>query len=189
MQFKLVLCGVVLLAAGLIAYSSIPNVHRTLILQTVPLPSVEPIQIPAGGLVEISHNLSFVSGRQNNLLINLTVISSPGDRGVILFRVFQKNQIVSCQDTKQQSYVVNQDVANQSLRAPVVSPGPYCFAFDNYGSRGAKTVLMATSISSSFEQVSVANDGEMNLMGLGTGALGFLVVIAGFFRKTVIPWE
>src|SRR6266540_26751 len=157
MQFKLVLCGVVLLAAGLIAYSSIPNVHRTSILQTVPLPSVEPIQVPAGGLVEISDNLSFVSGRQNNLLINLTVISSPGDRAVILFQVFQKNQTVSCKDTRQQSYVVNQDASNQSLRAPVANPGPYCFAFDNDGSLTAKTVLMVTSVSSSFEKVSVAN--------------------------------
>ena len=54
---------------------------------------------------------------------------------------------------------------------------------------GAKTILLATAISSNFERIQVANDGEMNFVGLVAGALGFLILVAGLMKKTVIPWE
>ena len=183
------LFGAILLAAGLIAYSSIPNVHRTLILQTLPLPSSAPVQVPAGGLVETTDNLTLVSGRQNYLQVNLTVISSPGQGSIILFQVFQKNLTGSCLDTRQHSYLLNQEVSNRSLQSPIFIPGQYCFVFDNEGSSEAKTILIATSISTSMEQVQITNDGEMNIIGLVAGGLGFLILVAGFLKKTVIPWE
>ncbi len=189
MQFKLVLLGAILLAAGLIAYSSIPNVHRTLILQTLPLPSSEPVQVLAGGLVETTDNLALVSGRQNYLQVNLTVISSPGQGSPILFQVFLKNQTGSCLDTKQHSYLLNQEVSNRSLQAPIFNPGQYCFVFDNEGLNSSKTILFETSIRASMEQVQITNDGEMNIIGLVAGGLGFLILVAGFLKKTVIPWE
>ena len=189
MQFKLVIFGAILLTAGLLAYATIPNVHTISILQTLPLPASDPIPIPARGLVEIVQNVSLVAGRQNTLIINLTISSAPGQPPAVLFQVFQKNQTRSCLETRQQSYLVNQEVSNGTFQAPISRSGPYCFVFDNEGSIGAKTILITTSINSSFEQVKVTNDGEMNLMGLVAGALGFLVVFAGFMKKTVIPWE
>jgi hypothetical protein len=189
MQFKLVLFGALLLAAGLIAYTSIPNVHRTLVLQTLAQPSPEPIQVPAGGLVETTDNLTLVSGRQNYLQVNLTVLSSPGQGSPIVFQAFQKNQTGSCLDTRQHSYLLNQEVSNQSLQAPIFNPGQYCFVFDNEGSNTAKRILIATSISSSLEQIQITNDGEMNIIGLVAGGIGFLILAAGFLKKTVIPWE
>ena len=188
MQFKLVLFGGILLVAGLLAYMAIPNVHTASILQTLPLPS-SAIQVPPGGLVEVVQNLSLVSGRQNSLIVNLTLVSNPGQASGVLFQVFQKNQTRSCLDSRPQAYLVNQEVSNQSLRVPVSSSGPYCFVFDNEGSPAAKTVQIATSISSNYELVTVSNDGEMNIMGLGAGALGFLILVGGLLRKTVIPWE
>lgn len=171
------------------AYASIPNIHTNSVLQTLPLPSSSPILIPASGLVEVVQNLSVVSGRQNALHVNLTVVSGPGETAAILFQVFQENQTRSCLETKQQSYVLNQEVSNTSLQAPISQPGPYCFVFDNEQSVGAKTVQIATSISSSFSQVQTNNDGEMNILGLVAAGLGFLVLVVGFMKKTVIPWE
>jgi len=78
---------------------------------------------------------------------------------------------------------------NSSLLAPLHSPGPYCFVFDNEGSTEAKTIMVTTSTISSFEQVQNTNDGVLNIVGLVMSALGFLVLVAGFMRKTVIPWE
>ncbi len=189
MQFKLVLIGTVLLAAGLLAYAWIPNVHTTPILQTLPLPSSDPIRIPPGGLVGVVQNLSVVAGRQNSLQLNLTTISGLGQTTPLQLLVFQRNQTRSCLDTKNQSYILNQEVLNSSLLVPVPSPGPYCFVFDNEGSMEAKTIMITTSIILSFEQVQITNDGVLNIVGLAMGGLGFLILVAGFMKKTVIPWE
>jgi len=189
MQFKLVLLGAILLAGGLIAYSTIPNVHTTPIFQTIQLPSSEPLQLPAGGVVEVPQNLSVVDTRQNTLVMNLTIVSSPGQSNTFLFQVFRNNGTRSCLDATQRSYIFNREVTNGSFQAPIPNSGKYCFVFDNEASTGAKTIVLKTSISSNFDQVQIANDGQMNFMGLFTGAFGFLVLLAGALRKTVIPWE
>lgn len=189
MQFKLVLLGAILLSGGLIAYTTIPNVHTTPILQTLPLPTSDPFQIPAGSVLEVPQNLSVVTTRHNILMMNLTIVSAPGHFSSLLFQVFQKNETRSCSNTTQRAYIFNQEVTNGSFRASIVSSGQYCFVFDNGNSIGAKTILLATAIRSNFEQIQVANDGEMNFVGLVAGALGFLILVAGFMKKTVIPWE
>ena len=189
MQFKLVLLGAILLASGLIAYSSIPNIHRTPILQTQPLPAYNPITIPGAGAVELTYNLTVANGRQNIFLANVTVASSSGQTSTVLFQLFPKNQNQTCIDAHPKSYIANQEVSNQSLRIPINSSGPYCLMLDNEASPKAKTVILATSIRSSFEQVQVTNDGEMNIVGLGVGGFGFLVVVAGILKRTIIPWE
>ena len=189
MRFKLVLLGAILLSGGLIAYTTIPNVHTTPILQTLPLPTSDPFQIPAGSVLEVPQNLSVVTTRHNILMMNLTIVSAPGHFSSLLFQVFQKNETRSCSNTTQRAYIFNQEVTNGSFRASIVSSGQYCFVFDNGNSIGAKTILLATAIRSNFEQIQVANDGEMNFVGLVAGALGFLILVAGFMKKTVIPWE
>jgi hypothetical protein len=188
-QFKLVLLGALLLSGGLIAYSTLPNVHTTPILQTLPLPTSDPFQIPAGSVLEVPQNLSVVTTRHNTLLMNLTIVSSPGQSSSLLFQIFQKNETRSCPNTTERAYIFNQEVTNGSFRASIPSSGQYCFVFDNGGSMGAKTILLATAISSNFERIQVANDGEMNIVGLVGGALGSLILVAGFMKKTVIPWE
>lgn len=189
MQFKLVVLGAFLLSGGLIAYTTIPNVHTTPILQTLPLPTSDPFQIPAGSVLEVPQNLSVVTTRHNTLLMNLTIFSAPGQSSSLLFQVFQKNETRSCPNTYERAYIFNQEVTNGSFRASIPSSGQYCFVFDNGSSIGAKTILLATAISSNFERIQVANDGEMNFVGLVAGALGFLILVAGFMKKTVIPWE
>jgi len=41
----------------------------------------------------------------------------------------------------------------------------------------------------STEKVLIARDGSANTVGLGLGALGLVVVIYGYSRKSIIPWE
>lgn len=177
------------MSSGLLAYTMIPNVHTTPIHQTLSLPSLDPYQIPAGSVLEVPQNLSVVNTRQNTLMMNMTIASAPGQPALLLFQIFQKNETLSCSNTSNRSFIFNQGVTNGSFRAAIPGSGQYCFIFDNESSLGAKTITLAIAISSSFDQVQVANDGEMNLVGLVAGALGFLILAAGLMKKTVIPWE
>ncbi len=188
MQFKLVLLGAILLVIGLLAYSSIPNIHKTSIFQSQPLPAQAPVIVPGNGATQIAKNLTIFQGRQNQLQINVTVTSSPAQASTVVLKIFQGNDTKSCLDP-QKSYLVNQDVSNQTLSPSVNNSGLYCFDFENLASKNPRTVTIAASINTNFVQVQVANDGEMNIAGLGLGAFGFLVALFGISRKTVIPWE
>jgi len=121
--------------------------------------------------------------------MNMTITSSSGQPALLLFQIFQKNETRSCTNTTTPPYIFNQEVTNGTFRATIPRSGQYCFIFDNESSQGPKTITLATAISSSFEQVQVANDGEMNIVGVVAGALGFLILVAGLMKKTVIPWE
>lgn len=188
MQFKLVLLGTILLVIGLVAYTAIPNIHRTPVFQATPLPSLTPLTVPASGATQIARNLTLVQGGQNQLQINITVTSTPPQPSTLVVKVFQGNNTRSCLDP-QKSYLVNQEVSNATLQTPVNNSGLYCFNFENLDSQNPKTVTMTASVNSNFVQVQVTNDGGMNLVGLGLAAFGFLVALVGFARKTVIPWE
>ena len=145
--------------------------------------------VPGAGIVEITYNLSLVPERQNELVANITVTSDSGQATPLLFEIFQRNQTQSCLNTLPKSYLASQEISNESLRIPISRSGSYCFVFDNEASQAYKSVLLATSVSSTFDEVRVSNDGEVNIAGLGVGALGFLLALTGFFKKTVIPWE
>ena len=189
MQFKLFLLGGILLAIGLIAYASIPNVHQTQISESQPLSAQDPMTVPAAGDSEVVNNLTLYQGRQNQLQTNITVTSKLGQARTILFQLYPKNQTGSCLN-QPKTYLVNQEITNQSfLQTPVTSSGNYCFIFRNENSPISKIVQLTATINTSFVQVQVTNDGGMNMAGLGVSAFGFLVAIFGVSRKTVIPWE
>ncbi len=145
--------------------------------------------VPGAGIVEITYNLTLVPERRNELLANITVTSDSGQSTALLFEIFQRNQTQSCLSVNPRFYLASQEISNESLRIPISRSGSYCFVFDNEASQAYKTVLLATSVSSTFDEVRVSNDGEVNIAGLGVGALGLLLALAGFFKKTIIPWE
>ncbi len=78
MKFGIVVGGAFLLLAGLLAYSMIPNFH------TVPLQSAQmvvnpkPIPVSSASLSETPENVTLFPGKENELLVNLTVSTQSG---------------------------------------------------------------------------------------------------------------
>ena len=188
MQFRLVLLGVVLLIVGLVAYSSIPNVHRTSVLTTQSI-MAENLSVMAQRSEVILKNITVFQGGQNDLRINITVTAQSGELATLRFQVFPRNNSMSCSTTQPTSFLVSQEVSNETLLVPMNSTGTYCFIFDNEDYPSNKTVSVSAFLDTRSEQVLVAKDGGANTAGLGLGAFGFLVLVYGGTRKTVIPWE
>ncbi len=174
---------------GLLAYSTVPNIHRTAVLETRTILAPENITVQQGAMVVV-RDIS-LQGRLNELETNLTVIAQHGDLSPLRLQLFLKNSSTTCTYSPPKAFLVNQDVTNQSLTVPVQISGPYCFVFDNEASQLAitKNVIAVATLHSSSEKIMTANDGGVNMAGAGLGAFGFLVLLYGTSRKAVIPWE
>ncbi len=188
MQFKLFLLGAILLVCGLLAYSSIPNIHTFTIYQAQPLPEQAPMVIPGNGATQIAKNLTLFQESQNQLQVNITVKSELDQSSTVLLKIFRGNDTASCLNP-QKPYLVDEEVSNQTLRTPIRNSGLYCFDFENLASQNPKTVTMTASINANSIQEHIANDGGINMGGLGIAAIGFLLATVGLAKKTVIPWE
>ncbi len=187
MQFRLVILGVALLVVGLVAYSSIPNVHRTPVLTTQSIMAEENLSIIAGSSVTVQRNITILQGKQNDLRVNITVTETQsGELATLRFQVFLPNNAMSCSTTQPRSFLVSQNV---SLLVPMNSTGKYCFIFDNLDYPTSKTASVSVFLDTRSEKVLVTKDGGANTAGLGLGAFGVLVLLYGAARKTVIPWE
>jgi hypothetical protein len=176
---------------GLVTYASIPTVHTSPVFdeQNVWVENGFPIQ--ANSRVEQPRNVSGFSGMNNEFQANVTV-SEPGiGLSVIRFELLAMNNSRSCSAyPRLPTILVNQTVTNSgSFNFPLRTVGTYCFVFDNQGSQSSKTVNISARVSGNTEKVLIARDGTANNAGLGLGALGLLVVLYGYSRRTIIPWE
>ncbi len=139
---------------------------------------------------ETSENVSLFPGKQNELRVNITVSLESGEPSSLQFRLFIRDKSQYCMSGTQSSgCLVDRSVSNETLRVPVNASTSYYFAFDNSGLSSPKRVLFSASLFANSVQTIVAKDGSFNFVGLGLGAIGFLVVLYGASRKTVIPWE
>src|SRR3989442_13171274 len=143
MKFGIVVGGAFLLVAGLLAYSMIPNFH------TVPLQSAQivvnpkPIPVSSASLTETPENVTLFPGRENELLVNLTVSTQSGVPSSIQFKLFPEGACQSCMlNAEQRGWLVNQTVSNSSIRIPLSVSTTYYFGFDNRGSNSSKQVLV-----------------------------------------------
>ncbi len=165
MKFVLVMGGAFLLVAGLMAYSMIPNLHMIPLQSAQMVVNPRSIPVSSASLSETPENVSLFPGRENELLVNLTVY------------------------TEQRGCLVNQTVSNSSIRIPLNASTTYYFGFDNRDSSGSKEVLLSATLVASSVSIMVARDGGMNFAGLGMSLIGLLVTLYGVFAKNVIPWE
>lgn len=189
MQFRLVIIGVALLVVGLVAYSSIPNVHRTPVITTQSI-MAEDLFIKAGWSETVAKNITIFEDKQNELRVNITVTETQsGELASFRFQFFPRNNSMSCSTTRPTSFLVSQKVSNETLLVPMNSTGTYCLIFDNEDYPTSKMASVSVFLDTRSEQVLVAKDGGANMTGLGLGAFGFLVLLYGVTRKTVIPWE
>src|SRR5881397_1083664 len=190
MKFVLVIGGAFLLVAGLLAYSMIPNLHMIPLQSAQMVVNPRSIPVSSASLSETPENVSLFPGRENALLVNLTVSTQSGVLSSILFKFFPEGAFQSCMlNAEQRGCLVNQTVSNSSIRIPLNASTTYYFGFDNRGSNSSKQVLLSAILVSSSTSTLVARDGGLNFAGLGMGLIGLLVTLYGVFAKTVIPWE
>jgi len=196
MKFIVLLVGVSLILIGLLAYSTLPNLH---LIPTNSRQTVEgPASIPVGpgSESETPQNLTLVIGKTNELVVNLTVSGSNGDPSSSEFKFFTAHELGSCmQQTNPSGCMVDETVSNQTLRIPLnpstTSPtaaATYFFGFVNRDA-GSKVVVVTASLSTSSVETISGRDGYLNFAALGLSVLGLLVAVYGVAARTVIPWE
>jgi hypothetical protein len=190
MKFGLVVGGAFLLIIGLVAYSMIPNFHTVPIQSAQMIVNPRPIAISSASLSETPQNVTLFPGKENDLLVNLTVSTQSGGPSSVQFKLFPEGAFQSCMLASQpRGCLVNQAVSNATLRIPLNASTTYYFGFDNSGSSSPKQVMLSASLVGTSVSTMVARDGGFNFAGLGMSLLGLLVALYGFFAKTVIPWE
>jgi hypothetical protein len=190
MKFGLVVGGAFILIIGLLAYTMIPNLHTIPLQSAQIVVSPKSIAVSSASLSETPENVTLFSGKENDLLVNLTVSTQPGTLSSIQFKLFPEGALQSCMfSSRQRGCLVNQTVSNSTLRIPLNASTTYYFGFDNSGSSNSKQVLLSATLMGSSVNTLVARDGGLNFAGLGMSLIGLLVTLYGVFAKTVIPWE
>ena len=190
MKFGLVLAGSFLLIVGLLAYSMIPNFHAVPLQSAQMVVSSKPIPVSSDSLSETNVTVTVFPGRENELLVNLTVSTQSGVPSSIQFKFFPEGAFQSCMlDAQPRGCLINQTVSNSSIRISLNASTTYYFGFDNRGSSTSKQVLLSATLIASSVSTLVARDGGMNFAGLGMSLIGLVVTLYGVFAKTVIPWE
>ncbi|SRR6266705_1441563 len=190
MKFTVVLLGIVLLICGLLAYSIIPNIHTIPVQSSLALASPLPIVVRPNFQAETQQNITVFPGRNNEIIINVTVSSDSESPSSINFKLYTGPQQSNCTNaTNPSGCLVNKNVSNETIRVPVNASTTYYFVFDNKDSTSSRTVLFSASLFTSSVKTMVARDGELNFAALCLGGIGLLVVLYGVAAKTVIPWE
>ena len=129
-------------------------------------------------------------GMGNELRTNLTVSGPNGTGSSIHFQLLNMNRSLTCSASPRAATVlIDQVVSNQSFIIPLNMTGTFCFIFDNQASQQTKAIDISSRVSGTAVKVLIARDGSANTAGLGLGALGLVVAVYGYSRKTVIPWE
>jgi len=109
MKFGLVLAGSFLLIVGLLAYSMIPNFHAVPLQSAQMVVSSKPIPVSSDSLSETNVTVTVFPGRENELLVNLTVSTQSGVPSSIQFKFFPEAAFQSCMlDSQQRGCLFNQ---------------------------------------------------------------------------------
>ena len=188
MRFGIVLLGALLLAAGVLSYSAIPTIHRT---QTITTQDIiqENLSVTGGESRIASKNINITAAQTANLRFDVTVTNTSGSPSLLEVRVFLRNSTDSCIGSDPSAYLIRKVVSSESLSVSIPKTGAYCFIFYNESSTSDKLVSAYARLELWSERVTISRNGSANMAGLGVGAFGFLVLVYGVTRKTVIPWE
>jgi hypothetical protein len=179
-----------LLAIGLVAYSTIPNVHTIPVQSTTPLAGPTKILVNPNFESETHQNVTVLPGKSNTMLVNLTVSNMAGGPTSIQFKLFTGPEFGTCmQETNPTGCIVNENVSNQTISVPLNASTTYYFGFDNRDPSNSKTVLLSSSLLATSVVRVISRDGDLNYAALALGGFGLLVALYGIVAKTVIPWE
>jgi hypothetical protein len=168
----------------------IPNIHTVPVQSSLPLTGPKPIVVNPNSADLQTQNVTILPGKNNEMLVNLTVSSGPGNLSSIQFKLFTEPELGSCmRETNPTGCIVDENVSNQTIEIPLNASTTYYFGFDNKDPSNTKTVLLSASLFASSVNRVVARDGELNFAALVLGGFGLLVAVYGVAAKTVIPWE
>lgn len=146
--------------------------------------------IQAGSLVEQPKNVTIFSAMNNHLQANITVSEPHGVASSVHFELLGMNKSQSCSPSSRPPLLlIDRLVTNGSFNIALNTTGTYCFVFDNQSSQMSKSIDISVRVSGTTQQVLVARDGSANTAGLGLGAVGLVVALYGYSRKSIIPWE
>jgi hypothetical protein len=175
---------------GLVAYTSIPAVHSTPVVNEQNVWVQDGFPVQANTRVEQPRNITASPGMNNELHLNVTV-SKPGAGSTsIHFQLLAMNGTQFCSSSPHTpTILIDQTISNKSFNLPLNATGTYCFVFDNQGPQPLKTINISARAFGTAQKILIARDGTANTAGLGLGALGLIVALYGYSRKTVIPWE
>jgi hypothetical protein len=195
-KFVVLLVGVSLIIVGLLAYVTVPNLHQIATTSRQLVTSPANIPVGPGSESETPENVTLVSGKSNELVVNLTVTQTGGALSSIEFKLFSAHDLGSCmQQTTPTGCLVDVTVSNQTIIVPMNlstttpdKPATFFFGFANKDSN-SKLVAVSASLSTSSVETVVARDGYVNFAALGLSVFGLLVAIYGVAARTVIPWD
>jgi len=190
MQFKLVAFGLALLVIGLVTYASIPAVHTTQIVNEQFVWVQKGVLVQGQGLYETPKNITLFPGTNNTLHVNVTQSPPIGGSSSLRFELYELNKSQTCPAAGEPTILIDRSLSDkQPFNLTLTSEGTYCFVFDNQHSQSSSSIDISAWVSSRTDKVLVARDGSANTAGLGLGALGLVVALWGYSRKSIIPWE
>jgi len=190
MQFKLVAFGLALLIIGLVTYASIPAVHTTPIVNEQFVWVQKGVLVQGPGLYETPKNITLFPGTNNTLHVNVTQSQPTGGSSSLRFELYELNKSQTCPAAGESTILIDRSVSDkQPFNLTLTSEGTYCFVFDNQHSQSSSSIDISAWVSSRTDKVLIARDGSANTAGLGLGALGLVVALLGYSRKSIIPWE
>lgn len=179
-----------LITIGLLAYSMIPNIHTVPIQSSLVLSGPTRIVVNPNFQSETQQNITIFDGKENQMLVNITVSTATGNLSSIQFKLFPASELGNCmREVGPTGCIINQSVSNQTLSVPVNASSTYYFGFDNRDASSSKTVLLSSSLRATSVNSIIAHDGDLNFAGLALSGFGLLVALYGVAAKTVIPWE
>ena len=190
MKFILVVTGVILLIAGLVAYSTIPAVHTVPVRSTTGIVQDKNIHVSSYSSTQTPENITVANGKTNQLQVNLTVSLDTGGLSSTQFKLFTNDKFQDCMlDSQSSACLYDRPVSNSTLVIPLNASTVYYFGFDNTPSNSSKTVILSASLHTISVSSYVSRDGGWNVGGLGLSAIGLVVMLYGVASRTVIPWE
>lgn len=190
MKFLALLVGFLLITVGLLAYSMIPNTHSLPTQSSLILSGPTRILVNPNFQSETQQNITIFSGKENQMLVNITVSNSAGNLSSIQFKLFPASELGNCmREIGPTGCIIDESVSNQTLSVPVNASSTYYFGFDNRDSSSSRSVLLSSSLRATSVITTVARDGNLNYAGLALSGFGLLVALYGVAAKTVIPWE
>jgi hypothetical protein len=190
MKFVALLAGVILLTVGLVAYSTIPNIHHIPVQTFQDIAQDRHVQVSSYSSAQTPENITIVPGKINSLLVNATVALDTGSLSSVQFKIFTRDKFQSCMmDSQPTGCLYNRPVSNGTISIPLNQTAIYYFGFDNTASNSSKTVTLSASVETTSVNTLVTKDGSWNLTGLGLSAIGLVVLLYGAVSRTIIPWE
>src|SRR5258708_7246670 len=147
MKFALVVGGAFLLILGLLAYSMIPNFHIVPLESTQMVVSLKPIPVSSASLSETPENVTLFPGKENSLVVNMTVSTQTRAPSSILFRTlcvggFQSSMRIA----GQRGCLVTKSVSNSTIRVSLNASTTYYFGFNKRGSGSSEQRLLSAPL-------------------------------------------